>query len=305
MHEGGHVTVDLLLDARAELGEGPFWDRVRRSLTWVDQLSGRVHRLGLDGVPGPAVEVHGRVGTAVPCADGGGLLLTTDAGFVRVDDDGRSALVARPEPGGSGKWFLNDGRCDALGRFWAGTVVVGADGNALAGAGSLYRLDPDGRLSAARHGVTLANGMDWSPDGRTFYFIDSLAGGIDAHTFDLDAGELGPPRRVVELALPASGAFADGMCVDTDGALWTAVWGAGEVRRYTPSGVLDATIRLPVTQPTSCAFAGPELDVLVITSAWHRLTARERADQPLAGGVFCCRPGCSGRAEHPFGPPPR
>ena len=146
-----------------------------------------------------------------------------------------------------------------------------------------------------RCGVTLSNGMDWSPDGRTFYYVDSASGGIDAYDFDLDGGTLGPPRRVVEID-PRSG-FADGMCVDAAGALWTAVWGTGEVRRYTPDGALDRAIRLPVTQPTSCTFAG---DVLVITTAWHRLSAQERARQPLAGGLFACSPGVRGRPEHRF-----
>ena len=93
------------------------------------------------------------------------------------------------------------------------------------------------------------------------------------------------------------------MCVDADGALWTAVWGTGEVRRYTPDGRLDRTIRLPVTQPTSCAFAGAGLDVLVITTAWHRLPPAARAREPLAGAIFCCRPGAAGRPEHRFGAP--
>ena len=100
--------------------------------------------------------------------------------------------------------------------------------------GALYRLDPDHTVTKVRSGVTLSNGMDWSPDGRTFYYVDSASGGIDAYDFDLQDGTLGEPRRVVEIDR-ASG-FADGMCVDADGALWTAVWGTGEVRRYTPDG---------------------------------------------------------------------
>jgi sugar lactone lactonase YvrE len=298
------VTVELLLDARVELTEGPTWDRARRSLTWVDLLGGRVNRVGLDGLEGPSIEVGKRVGSAVPTADGAGLVLATDAGFARVDDRGGLEIVAEvPAVDGAVDSFMNDGKCDARGRFWAGTVGVAEGGGPVPGGGALYRLEPGGEATVARTGVTLSNGMDWSPDGRAFYYIDSRAGGIDAHAFDLDTGELGAPRRVVELGLTPEAGFADGMCVDADGALWTAVWGTGEVRRYTPRGALDRTIRLPVTQPTSCTFAGDDLDVLVITTAWHLLSAAERDRQPHAGGVFCCRPGVSGQAAHPFGAP--
>lgn len=108
---------------------------------------------------------------------------------------------------------------------------------------------------------------------------------------------------VVDVGLDLAAGFADGMCIDADGAIWTAVWGTGEVRRSTPAGVLGRTIRLPVTQPTSCTFAGPGLDVLMITSAWHLLDPGERVRQPRAGGIFCARPGPAGQATHPFGAP--
>jgi len=294
------VNVELLLDARVELTEGPIWDPVRRWLSWVDLLAGRVNRLGLDGIPGAGIEIGRRVGAAVPTTDGAGFVLATDAGFAQVEDDGNLDLIAEVETDAA-DWFMNDGKCDALGRFWAGTVGVGDDGLAVHGGGSLYRLDPDGRVTVARTGITISNGMDWSPDDRTFYYIDSQAGGIDAFAFDPSSGELGAPRRVVEIDIDPQLAFADGMCVDADGALWTAVWGAGEVRRYTPNGILDRTVRLPVTQPTSCIFAGDALDVLVITTAWHRLPPEELVRQPHAGSLFCCRPGTTGQQTHTFG----
>ena len=190
---------------------------------------------------------------------------------------------------------MNDGYVDARGRFWAGTMNMRGRMH-----GSLYRLEPDGLVTVARTGFTLSNGMDWSPDGRTFYHIDSAVGAIDAFAFDLSSGDLGPPRRIVEIDIDPELGFADGMCVDADGALWTAVWGTGEVRRYTPDGVLDRTVRLPVTQPTSCIFAGDALDVLVITTAWHRLPSDELGRQPHAGSLFCCRPGTTGRPTHTF-----
>jgi len=284
--------VELLLDARSDLGEGPIWHSEREAVSWVELYEGRVNWLELDGSPGESVEVGRRVGAAVP-ARGGAIALATDEGFAHIDRDGAYTLVAPVEADDAGS-FMNDGKCDALGRFWAGTVGVRADGLAAEGAGSLYCLETDGRVRRALADVSLSNGLDWSPDGATFYYVDSRAAGIDAFAFDLSSGELADRRRVVELGLPPELAFVDGMCVDTDGCLWAAVWGTGEVRRYTPEGELDRTIGVPVTQPTSCAFAGGALDVLVITSARRGLPADELERQPHAGSVFCCRPGPTG-----------
>ena len=141
--------------------------------------------------------------------------------------------------------------------------------------------------------------MDWSPDGKTFYYVDSLSGGIDAFDFDLSSGALANPRRIVELEFRPEIGFVDGMCVDTDGGLWAAVWGTGEVRRYSPAGELDGTIRLPVTQPTSCVFAGESLDVLVITTARRGLPLEDLERQTHAGSVFCCRTGSTGLPTNP------
>jgi len=189
---------------------------------------------------------------------------------------------------------MNDGRCDALGRFWAGTVGVNEHGLAAEGAGALYCLEPDGTVRRVLDGVSLSNGLDWSPDGRRLYYVDSLAGGIDAYDFDLASGELGERGRVVELGPAAETGFVDGICVDADGCLWAAVWGAGEVRRYTPAGELDRVVAVPVSQPTSCVFAGESLDVLVITSARRGLAPEALEREPLAGSVFACRPGPTG-----------
>jgi sugar lactone lactonase YvrE len=297
----GPPQPEVLLDARADLGEGPIWHPLRKALTWVEIYDHRVNWLGLDGAAGASVDVGRRVGAAVAAVDGG-LALATDEGFARVDEDGRYSLLA-PVEEEVADWFMNDGKCDALGRFWAGTLGVNEHGLAAEGAGALYCLDPDGRLRRILEGVSLSNGMDWSPDGRTFYYIDSRSGGIDAFAFDLAGGTLGSRRRVVDLGLPPEAGFADGMCVDTDGGLWTAVWGTGEVRRYTPAGELDRIVRLPVTQPTSCVFAGDALHVLVVTTARRGLPIEELERQPHAGSVFCFTPGPAGLPPHPFGRP--
>jgi sugar lactone lactonase YvrE len=287
------LEAELLLDARADLGEGPMWHADRGLVSWVDLYAGRLNWLALDGTAGPSVDVGYQLGCAVPTADGA-VMLGTDHGFARLDDDGVH-MLAEVEPDENS--FLNDGKCDALGRFWAGTVGVGDDGLAVADGGSLYRLEVDGSVTRYLPATTLSNGMDWSPDGATYYYIDSGTGTIDAFDFDLATGELSRRRPVVDI--PKEDGFADGLCVDSDGCLWTAVWGASEVRRYRPDGTLDQTVRVPVSQPTSVIFAGDQLDVLVITSASRHLDAAEHARQPHAGSVFCAAPGASGQPIHP------
>jgi sugar lactone lactonase YvrE len=288
---------ELLLDARADLGEGPIWHSDRRALSWVEIYEGRVNWLSLDGSTGEPIDVGRRVGAAVPARDGG-LALATDEGFAHISDDGEYRLLAGVAENVD-DWFMNDGKCDALGRFWAGTVGVNERGLAAEGAGSLYCLDADLRPRRVLEGLSLSNGMDWSSDGRTFYFVDSRAAGIDAYSFDLESGTLTDRRRLADLELPPEVAFVDGICLDAEGGLWAAIWGTGEVRRYTPRGERDVTISLPVTQPTSCIFAGEALDVLVITSARRGLPDAELARQPHAGSVFCCRPGVTGLQPNP------
>jgi sugar lactone lactonase YvrE len=267
-------------------------------LSWVEIYEGRVNWVTLEGVAGERVEVGRRVGAAVAARDGG-LALATDEGFAEIDGRGGYRLVAAvaetvPD------WFMNDGKCDAHGRFWAGTVGIREDGLAADRAGSLYCLDTDGGVRRVLEGVSLSNGMDWSVDGRRFYYVDSRAGGIDMFVFDVDSGTLGDRRRFTDLEFSPEVAFVDGICLDSDGGLWAAIWGTGEVRRYAPSGELDTAISVPVTQPTSCAFAGDALDVLVITSARRGLSPAQLDREPHAGSVFCCRPGRTGVPAHPY-----
>src|SRR5262249_55082105 len=159
---------------------------------------------------------------AVPAHDGG-LALASDEGFAHIDGGGDYRLVAAVDENVP-DWFMNDGKCDALGRFWAGTVGVREDGLAAAGAGSLYCLETDGSVRRVLDGVSLSNGMDWSTDGRTFYYVDSLDAGIDAFAFDGESGTISGRRRLVDLELPPEVAFVDGICLDADGGIWAAIW---------------------------------------------------------------------------------
>ena len=180
---------------------------------------------------------------------------------------------------------MNDGRCDPAGRFWAGTMADRWEDAPAAGA--LYRLDgTSGALAATKvvGGITVANGIDWTPDGRHMYYVDSPSQQVDVFDFDGDTGT--PRNRSAFVTVPAAEGLPDGLVVDADGGVWVALFGAGVLRRYSPSGRVDREIRLPATLVTSAAFGGPDLADLYITTARHRLTEQQRERQPQAGSLF-------------------
>ncbi len=284
------LEAELALDAHAELGEGPVWDRARRQLIWVDITGSAVHRFDPLSGTDERQSVGQPVGAAALRA-AEGLVLALRDGFALLEGSTLTMIAATEANQPCNR--MNDGKVDPAGRFWAGTMAF----DAAPAAGSLYRLDPDHRVQTMLNGLTIANGLDWSPDGRTMYFIDSGAAGIDAFDYDLPTGAIANRRRLIEVS--AAG-VPDGMTVDASGHLWVALWGAGRVHCYTPDGSLAAVVSLPVTQVTSCAFGGANLDILYMTSAAAGLSAEQLQQQPHAGGVFRCRPGATGRAPGLF-----
>jgi len=286
-------TVELALPALAELGEGARWDERTGTLFWVDILRGRVHQFS----PATAACRSWTVGQAVGALairEAGGLVLALRDGFATLDlDTGRLAWIARVEDDRPGQ-RMNDGRCDAAGRFWAGTMAF----DPSPGTGTLYRLDPGGRVTAVLADLTISNGLDWGRDGRTLYFVDSGTQRIDLFDFDPPTGELSNRREFVRV--PDAAGMPDGLVVDADGFVWVALWGGGALHRYATDGALAAVVTLPVSHPTSCAFGGPDLTDLYVTSASVELTPAALARQPHAGGLFRVRPGVSGRPAHRF-----
>jgi sugar lactone lactonase YvrE len=284
------LDAELVLDARAELGEGPGWDAAAGILVWVDILAGQVCLFDPAQDPttaggGQAVKVGEHVGAAVTRARGG-LVLAVRDGFSALDtaaDEISMLAVVDPRP----DTRMNDGKCDPDGRFWAGTMRY----DEQEGGGALYRLDPDGTVTTVLTGVTTSNGLGWSPDGHTMYYIDTPTRRMDAFEFDPATGALGARRTLTEVE---GTGFPDGMTVDHEGMLWVALWGGSAVHRYTPQGDLDTVVNLPVTRVTSCAFGGPDGADLYITTARTGLSESALAAQPAAGGLFRCRPGVTG-----------
>jgi sugar lactone lactonase YvrE len=284
--------VELVLDARAELAEGPCWLADRERLLWVDIVTGRVHLLDPATGADRFVEVGQPVGAAVP-ADDGRLVLAVRDGFAMLDlDSGRVDALLDVERELTGN-RMNDGKCDSAGRFWAGTMAL----DLRPGAGSLYRLGPGGAVERVVQDVTISNGLGWSLDDRRMYYIDTPTRRVDVFDFDPAAGTIGNRRPFA--AIQGAGS-PDGLAVDAEGGLWVAVWGGGRVEHYLPDGALAGSVRLPVSEVSSCCFGGPELRDLYITTAWQSLPAERRAAEPLAGGLFRCRPGVAGRPTRAY-----
>ena len=282
----------------AQHGEGPTWDAGRGELLWVDISAGQVRRASVDAddtLTELAVHRGGdTVGAVVPAVDGG-WLVAADGGFTHLADDGTArVLIALAGEGGTeadGGTRMNDAACDPAGRFFAGTMAF----DQRPGAGALYRLDLDGTVTTVLDGLTVSNGIGWSPDGGTVYLADSGPGLVHAFDYDLDSGTFAAGRVLLEFT--GDDGVADGLTVDDEGCVWTALWGGGQVRRWSPAGELLAVVEVPrVAQTSSCAFAGPGLDLLVVSTSAEGLDDAARAAQPDAGRLCTVRPGVTGPA---------
>jgi sugar lactone lactonase YvrE len=295
------VTGDAVAStvSQALLGEGLRWDARRGELLAVDILAGRVYRGRVDETGGLSLlreyQVPGTVGAIVPVHGDEGWLLAAGRDFVQLSPDGSLSPVTRVAPAGT---RMNDGACDPQGRFWAGTLA----NDFRAGGGSLYRLDGDGRTELMLRDLTISNGLGWSPDGTTMYLADSGPRVVHAFSFNPDGGTISDGRVLVTVS--AEVGAPDGLTVDAEGDLWIAIYGGGRVQRYSPDGVLRETLRLPAMQSTSCAFAGPGLNRLYVTTATEGWSDDERRAQPEAGLVYRFETDATGRPAEPFRPDP-
>jgi sugar lactone lactonase YvrE len=288
------TVLELALDIRAELGEGPLWDDRRQRLLFVDIMAGHVHEFDPATGTDRIVEFPWPVGAVALHGNGDWVLAAANGFHIASPVTGETRLVAPVEADRPDN-RMNDGYVDARGRFWAGTMNMRNAPN----EGTLYRLDPDGSVSPALTGISISNGIDWSPDNRTAYYADTPTGRVDAFEFDLGSGALFHRRPFA--TIPSGQGYPDGLIVDAEGFVWVCLWKGRAVRRYAPDGRLDTVISMPASQVTKCAFGGPDLDDLFITTAWVGLTDAERAEQPLAGGLFRVRPGVKGKRVSRFG----
>jgi sugar lactone lactonase YvrE len=291
MIEPMDIAVEPVGDVRAQLGEGPVWDDRESVLWWLDIPGEALHRFdpatGID----TAQDLGQQTGALVPRATGG-LVLATPDGFVAYEPTtGKRTLLASVE-GDNAATRMNDGKCDRRGRFWAGTMAY----DFAAGAGGFYCLEADAdaghTVRQALAKVTISNGLAWSDDDSTLYYIDSPTGTVDAFDFDIERGEIANRRQVVKIS--EDDGLPDGMAIDAEGYLWVALFGGGAVHRYSPDGALDGVLEIPASKVTCCAFAGPDLGDLYITTSSLDMTDDELAAEPGAGLLYRCRPGVTG-----------
>jgi sugar lactone lactonase YvrE len=272
--------VRCALYAGAALGESPWWCQEEQALYWVDSLEPAIKRF----VP----ELGEQASWAVPQFIGGialrragGAVLALGRGVALFDfTTGRAGPLALPS-GERGDARFNDGKCDRAGRFWAGSHCTTEPRPPL---GSLYCFADDLSSERRETGVSISNGLGWSPDDRTMYYTDTWCRAIYAYNFDLRDGRI--ERRRILVSVPEERGAPDGLTVDSAGHVWSANWDGWNVTRYRPDGQVDRVVPLPVQRPTSCALGGPNLRTLFITSARDGLTPAELDRQPLAGSIL-------------------
>jgi sugar lactone lactonase YvrE len=284
----------LVARSQAVLGEGPRWSTPDGCIYWVDIAASVVHRTEPDGGTTTGRALH-EMPSALALARDGGLVAATRSGLHRFDfETGLSRPLASPE-GLPVDHRCNDAACDSHGRLWFGTLSL----DLSPGRGSLYRLDPDGSIHAALHGLHMPNGLGWSPDGRRFYFTETALRRILVYDFDAAAGSIAHPRVFAEL--PEENIAPDGLAVDEEGYVWSAQWNGWRIVRYDPAGRVDRVVPLPVPRPTSCVFGGRDMSTLYITSATYGLTSQQLQEAPWSGSLLAIDAGVRGLAAAAYG----
>lgn len=287
-------SIELVLDAKATLGEGLIWHAQKGVLYWVDILEKNLHlydpRTNLDRT----IYVGQYVGTVVSRSSGG-VMLAVHHGFASLDLETEKLIIFQDPESHLPNNRFNDGKCDPAGRFWAGTMEL----TGKAAAGSLYCMDRDLSVRRMLEKVSTSNGIVWSLDHKTMYYIDTLTFLVEAFDYNEESGRISNRRAAV--TIPQNMGYPDGSTIDAEGMIWVALFGGACVTRWDPkSGKLLQTIRLPVSNVTACAFGGPNLDQLYITTARLTLTESDLARQPQAGSLFCVNPGVQGIEAYEF-----
>ena len=272
--------VDLIIDAKALVGEGPIWHSQKNVLYWVDILGNSVNIYDPATDQNRTIDVGQPVGTIVP-RKSGGVMLALHHGFASLNLETEEVKMISDPESHIPEHRFNDGKCDPAGRFWAGTMTF--DG--ATPTGSVYCMFPDLRVKRMIENVSISNGIVWSLDNSTMYYIDTPTNVVVAYDYNIDTADISNKR--VAITIPQEDGMPDGMTIDSEGMLWIAHYGGSRVTRWDAnSGKLLQTIPLPVTQVTACALGGPKMDQLYITSACQQLDDAAFKEQPHAGGLI-------------------
>ncbi|MEO6000660.1 MAG: SMP-30/gluconolactonase/LRE family protein [Chitinophagaceae bacterium] len=285
---------ELVLPHRCLLGEGPVWDADNKKIIWLDIMKGEIHQFSQPLAQHEVMSVGQTIG-AIALKTSGGWIAALQHGFATIDMEKKTIEpIADPEEGLSKNRF-NDGKCDPSGNFWAGTMDHINDES---GAGNLYVLKKDLSISVRIKQVTCSNGMAWSLDHKTFYYIDSPTRQVVAYDFDVKHGVI--TNKKVIITIPVEEGYPDGMTIDREGMLWIAHWDGWKVSRWNPlSGKLIHQFLLPVARVTSCTFGGEAMNDLYVTSAYIGLNENDLQVQPLSGCLFVIR-NCGFEGHAPF-----
>lgn len=285
----------VLLNCQNVLGESILWDDRTEQLWWTNIHAREVWCWTPDETSSPRIyHTEQRVG-AIGLCEGTGLALALEKGFGLLDPESGEIEWCVDVESDIPHTRLNDGRVDPAGRFLSGGMH---EGSPQLPKSALWRWEGSNQVSKCIPHISCANSLCWSPDGRTMYFADMPEGTIKAYPYNLRTGEVGEARLFADLTEQPG--LADGSVVDEEGYLWNAQWGGARIVRYSPDGVIDRIVSLPVANPTCLTFGGKNLDVLFVTTAWWGLTVEQRHHQPLAGNLFAFKPGVRGQREHRF-----
>jgi len=273
------------------LGEGPLWNAKEQAIYWVDIEGKKIQRYFPESGKYEAFDAPLRV-CLMAFREKGGLICGTEDGFYFWDTKNQQMeFITHPEKGKENARF-NDGKVDRKGRLWAGTMTpTGA-------TSALYRMDADLQVSKHVDGITISNGIGWSPDNTIMYYVDSIRYVIYAFDYDHESGEISNQRPFVQM--DADFGIPDGLTVDSEGYVWCAIYDGWKVMRYAPDGSVSAEIKFPVSKPSSCMFGGKDLDELYVTTIADGLTPQQKEKEPLAGDLFMIKTDVKGLPEPDF-----
>jgi sugar lactone lactonase YvrE len=288
-----HSPFECVLDAKAQLGECPTWSADEQALYWVDINAPSLNRFDPATGANRVWRMPQSIGSFALRARGGFVAALRD-GIWLVDPEGRLERRIAEPPYDPASHRFNDGRCDPRGRFWVGSMNERRD----ARSAHLYRLDADGRLTAMIPDIMISNGLAWSPDERTMYHADTVQRAVCGWDFDAATGALSNRRVLAQFI--HEGERPDGAAVDSEGCYWSAFYGGGKVVRLSPDGIKVAEYAVPAMCPTMCAFGGPDLKTLYVTTARQRREDQELTRWPQSGGIFAMRIDVAGLPEPKF-----
>jgi len=283
------MNIRAISEVISDLGEGPIWSANTNSVTWTDITQNTFHTADIDTGRTMSFGVPSMVGAIAHSKDGG-YIAATQKGFARIGVDGKYSPLHSFLPD---DMRMNDGKVDPFGRFWAGSMALSFE----RGRGSLYVLEKDNSYRSILDDITLSNGMGWSPDAQYFYYIDSVPGVLKRFDYDLHTGQISNPKDLI--TFDSSSGIPDGMSMSSDGKIVIALWDGRRIEIYEPSGEKVSEITLGVSRPTSCTFAGPNRDILIVSTASQGI---DRADEPLAGKILAVTgTGLSGLPTQQYG----